>query len=85
AGIPLERPDQLQRDAFNALRFEMLLMARWVLVMTTFERDLYADPQRPDLDAHWWDLVEALQLLPRPEGRQAPDWAAKIHFTAAPV
>ncbi|NIV22342.1 MAG: peptidase M3A and M3B thimet/oligopeptidase F [Gemmatimonadetes bacterium] len=85
AGISLEHPDQLQRDAFRALRFEMLLMARWVLVMTTFERDLYADPRQPDLDDHWWDLVETLQLLPRPEGRQAPDWAAKIHLTAAPV
>ncbi len=23
--------------------------------------------------------------MPRPEGRDAPDWAAKIHFTVAPV
>lgn len=85
AGISHERPDQFRRDAQRSLRFEMLLMARWVLVMTTFERDLYADPRRPDLDAHWWDLVEEHQLLTRPEGRTDPDWATKIHLTVAPV
>ena len=29
--------------------------------------------------------MEELQFLPRPEGRDAPDWAAKIHFAVAPV
>jgi peptidyl-dipeptidase A len=75
----------LQARAWRALRFEMLLTARWVLVMTRFERQLYADPERDDLDSLWWDLVEKLQLVPRPEGREAPDWAAKIHLTVAPV
>jgi len=75
----------LQERMWDSLRFEMLLTARWVLVMTHFERALYADPDRSDLDALWWDLVEELQRLTRPENRQAPDWAAKIHLTAAPV
>ena len=60
------------------------MFARWVLVMTTFERSLYADPDA-DLDTLWWDLVERFQLLHRPDGRHAPDWAAKIHLAAAPV
>jgi peptidyl-dipeptidase A len=60
------------------------VFARWVLVMTNFERSLYADPDA-DLDTLWWDLVEHHQLVRRPDGRRAPDWAAKIHLAAAPV
>ena len=52
--------------------------------MTNFERSLYADPEA-DLDARWWELVERYQLVRRPEGREAPDWAAKIHIACAPV
>ena len=60
------------------------MFARWVLVMTNFERRLYADPDA-DLDTLWWDLVERYQLVHRPDDRHAPDWAAKIHLAAAPV
>ena len=52
--------------------------------MTNFERRLYADPDA-DLDTLWWDLVEQYQQVRRPDGRHAPDWAAKIHLAAAPV
>ena len=52
--------------------------------MTNFERAFYADPEA-DLDATWWDLVARYQLLTPPEGRSAPDWAAKIHVACAPV
>jgi peptidyl-dipeptidase A len=45
---------------------------------------MYADPGR-DLVGAWWDLVESLQGLRRPEGRTAPDWASKIHLAVAPV
>src|SRR5437764_1292571 len=65
-------------------RAGLLVFARWVLVMTTFERALYADPDA-DLDSLWWDLVERHQRIHRPDGRAAPDWAAKIHLAAAPV
>ena len=76
---------QLDAEALRAARAaEGLLFTRWVLVMTNFERELYADPDG-DLDALWWDLVERFQLLKRPEGRQAPDWASKIHVACAPV
>ena len=68
----------------EARRAALLVFARWVLVMTNFERSLYADPDA-DLDTLWWDLVERHQLLHRPDGRHAPDWAAKIHLAAAPV
>ena len=72
-------------DALRAARAaEMLVFTRWVLVMTNFERSLYADPES-DLDARWWELVERYQLVAPPTGRSAPDWAAKIHIACAPV
>jgi peptidyl-dipeptidase A len=63
---------------------ELLVFTRWVLVMTNFERALYADPEA-DLDARWWELVERYQLVRKPVGRTSPDWAAKIHIACAPV
>ncbi len=63
---------------------ELLVFARWVLVMNAFERGLYADPDG-DLDALWWELVSRFQRVTPPDGRRAPDWAAKIHVAVAPV
>jgi peptidyl-dipeptidase A len=80
-------PDEVEAAAPALARRRlttMLVFARWVLVMTTFERGLYADPDA-DHDTAWWDLVERLQLITRPDGRHAPDWAAKIHVALAPV
>ena len=67
-----------------AQRASLLVFARWVLVVTHFERALYADPDA-DLDTAWWDLVERFQRLRRPVDRHAPDWAAKIHLAVVPV
>jgi peptidyl-dipeptidase A len=63
---------------------QALLFARWGLVVVHFERELYADPEA-DLDTRWWELVERFQLVRPPQGRAAPDWAAKIHIAVAPV
>jgi peptidyl-dipeptidase A len=52
--------------------------------MTRFERALYVDPEQ-DLNRLWWDLVERYQRVPRPDGRDEPDWASKIHIVSAPV
>ncbi|MGH7741900.1 MAG: hypothetical protein ACRENS_07755 [Candidatus Eiseniibacteriota bacterium] len=68
----------------RATRENLLVQTRWCLVMCHMERALYRDPAQ-DLDRLWWDLVERLQLLRRPDGRSAPDWASKIHFSVAPV
>jgi peptidyl-dipeptidase A len=76
--------DEIAGALAEARRAALLVFARWVLVMTNFERSLYADPDA-DLDTLWWDLVEHHQLVRRPDGRHAPDWAAKIHLAAAPV
>jgi peptidyl-dipeptidase A len=63
---------------------ELLVFTRWVLVMNAFERALYADPEA-DLDTIWWELVSRHQAVTPPEGRKAPDWAAKIHIAVSPV
>lgn len=65
--------------------FRMQTFTRWVLVVTHFERELYADPTRADLDALWWELKQKYQLVTPPEGRDAPDWAAKRHLALNPV
>jgi peptidyl-dipeptidase A len=94
AGDPewLERVRGVDRDEASRLAGPLrvaraaglLVFTRWVLVMNAFERALYADPDG-DLDATWWELVSRYQLVTPPDGRSAPDWAAKIHVATAPV
>lgn len=84
-GIGYDEAAQLGGALHRHASLGMLLLVRWCLVMAHFERDLYADPDRTDLNALWWDYVERFQRLTRPEGRDAPDWAAKIHLALAPV
>jgi peptidyl-dipeptidase A len=66
-------------------RLSMLVAARWILVMVYFERKMYRDPDRPDLNRCWWDLVERFQLIRRPDDRDEPDWATKIHLSLSAV
>jgi len=83
-GVPATQLDELRAGLAAARRASLLVFARWVLVVTHFERRLYADPEA-DLDTVWWDLVERFQQVRRPEGRHEPDWAAKIHLAVVPV
>lgn len=78
-------PDDQLSEVDQQQRMSMLVAARWMLVMVYFECALYEDPDRDDLNALWWDLVEEYQLIQRPDGRDEPDWATKIHFALAPV
>jgi peptidyl-dipeptidase A len=84
AGAPGSEVDAIAVDLRRADATKSLLFARWALVVTHFERDLYLDPES-DLDARWWELVERFQMVPPPPGRSAADWAAKIHIAAAPA
>jgi peptidyl-dipeptidase A len=80
--------EELERDRERLLwssRTDKLVFIRWAPVMYSFEKALYEDPDREDLNDLWWDLVERLQLINRPPGRDEPDWAAKIHVAIAPV
>lgn len=83
-GVPDAEHEGLFREAARSSRLSQLVFARWCQVMVRFERALYADPEQ-NLNRLWWDLVEEYQGVPRPEGRDAPDWAAKIHVVSAPV
>jgi peptidyl-dipeptidase A len=84
AGIAPETAQTLSAGLRESLRTSALIFARWVFVMCNFERALYRDPAQ-DLNTLWWDCVERYQSVNRPEGRDAPDWAAKIHIGTAPV
>jgi peptidyl-dipeptidase A len=68
----------------ESLRMKQLIFARWCQVMFHFERELYKNPDQ-DLNKLWWDIVEQYQFVKRPEGRNAPDWATKIHIVTNPV
>ncbi len=83
-GLKDDEAERLSSATVEQRRAQRLIFTRWALVMTDFERALYADPER-DLDTLWWDLVENYQALRRPENRSAPDWAAKYHIALTPV
>lgn len=84
AGVPHAEADGLQATLRADVAAAGLVFTRWVFVMSNFERELYAAPEQ-DLNNLWWDYVERHQHVHRPDGRAAPDWAAKIHFGVAPV
>ncbi|WP_078381116.1 M2 family metallopeptidase [Sutcliffiella halmapala] len=88
----LSRFLQLDEETLNNLspnlekheQLKMLISARWIITFVFFERELYQNPDQ-DLNKFWWEMVEKIQLVNPPEDRSNPDWAAKIHFTLAPV
>ena len=63
---------------------KLLIFSRWCQVMFRFEMGLYDNPDQ-DLNRLWWDLVEKYQEVKRPEGRNQPDYASKIHIVSSPV
>lgn len=83
-GAPAPEVDAMRDGLARFARAKQLIFPRWVMVMCHFERALYADPSG-DLGTLWWDLVERFQNVPRPEGRDEPDWACKVHLALAPV
>jgi peptidyl-dipeptidase A len=78
-----EQQLQIAEISRKSLRLEQLTFSRWAQVMYRFEKEMYADPDQ-DLNALWWKLVEQYQLLKKPEGRNEPDWASKIHVALYP-
>jgi peptidyl-dipeptidase A len=82
-GIKPEEKDKIADDCRKTLRLQQLVFSRWSQVMYRFEKSMYENPDQ-DLNKLWWDLVEKYQLLKRPEGRNAPDWASKIHIATSP-
>lgn len=83
AGISQEEKMKIADNCLKKLRIEELVFSRWAQVMYRFEKSMYDNPDQ-DLNKLWWDLVEKYQLLKRPEGRNEPDWATKIHIALYP-
>ena len=83
-GLPEGQARQLAPQLATQETASLLAFVRWCLTIVNFERSFYADPDQ-DLNKLWWDLEERYQLIPRPAGRNAPDWAAKVHVATAPV
>ncbi len=83
-GVSRQRLKTREAEIREGLRRSVLVFVRFCLVMTHFERELYRDPEQ-DLNRLWWELAKRYQLVDPPEGRDAPDWASKLHLVVAPV
>jgi peptidyl-dipeptidase A len=83
-GISQTEKEKIANASFNSLRLEQLVFSRWAQVVYRFEKSMYENPDQ-DLNKLWWDLVEKYQLLKRPENRNEPDWASKIHIALYPA
>ena len=83
-GISEKDAEEIEEECKKTLRLEKLIFCRWTQVMYRFEKAMYQNPDQ-DLNQLWWDLVEKYQLIKKPEGRDAPDWAAKIHIASFPA
>ena len=81
--ITAEEAEKIGDDAFNAFRLQQLVFSRWAQVMYRFEKAMYENPEQ-DLNQLWWDTVEKYQMMKKPEGRDMPDWATKIHIALYP-
>jgi peptidyl-dipeptidase A len=75
--------EKISDDCNKSLRLQMLVFSRWAQVMYRFEKSMYENPDQ-NLNKLWWDLVEKYQFIVKPEGRDMPDWATKIHVALYP-
>lgn len=83
-GVKVDKPQAFDETAAKVQRNQLLIFSRWCQVMLRFEKGMYENPGQ-NLNALWWDLVEKYQQVKRPAGRNAPDYASKIHICSAPV
>lgn len=82
-GISDEEKSKIFDIANKRLKMQQLVFSRWSQVMYRFEKSMYENPDQ-DLNKLWWDLVEKYQMIKRPESRNSPDWATKIHIATSP-
>jgi oligoendopeptidase F len=76
--------DALTPELQRYQQLQMLVSARWIITFVFFEKEIYENPDQ-DLNKLWWKIVNEVQLVTPPDSTDNPDWAAKIHFTLAPV
>jgi len=82
--LKTDDPQAFDAAGLKSHRYGLLIFSRWCQVMLRFEKSMYEQPDQ-DLSKLWWDLVAQYQLLRKPPGRHAPDYASKIHVVSAPV
>ncbi|MGA2617352.1 MAG: M2 family metallopeptidase [Thermoguttaceae bacterium] len=83
-GVAVPDPQGFRKSTVRVRRNRLLIFSRWCQVMFRFEKELYANPDQ-ELGRLWWDLVERYQEVRRPEGRNEPDYASKIHLVMSPA
>ncbi|HBG24794.1 MAG: hypothetical protein A2X17_00670 [Bacteroidetes bacterium GWF2_41_61] len=81
--ISEEETEKIAEDCRRSLRLQQLVFSRWVQVVYRFEKSMYANPDQ-NLNDLWWSLVQEYQMLTKPQGRDEPDWATKIHIALYP-
>jgi peptidyl-dipeptidase A len=81
--VDVAEREKISDVSSKALRLQQLVFSRWAQVMYRFEKSMYENPDQ-DLNQLWWNMVEKYQLLKKPEGRNMPDWATKIHIALYP-
>jgi peptidyl-dipeptidase A len=81
--IDKKESELIADDCRKSLRLQMLVFSRWAQVMYRFEKSMYENPDQ-NLNNLWWETVEKYQMLAKPEGRDMPDWATKIHVALYP-
>lgn len=79
-----DEKNKITEESFKTLQLEQIIFSRWVQVIYRFEKSMFENPDQ-DLNLLWWKLVEKYQELKKPEGRDEPDWASKIHIALYPV
>lgn len=83
-GVTVDNPKEFDSTGQLMRRNKLLIFSRWCQVMLRFEKELYGNPDQ-NLNDLWWTLVEEYQQIKRPDQRNAPDYASKIHIVVAPA
>jgi len=81
--IDEKEKEKISDDSRKALRLQQLVFSRWAQVMYRFEKAMYENPDQ-DLNQLWWEMVQKYQMIAKPDGRNMPDWATKIHVALYP-
>jgi len=84
ANAKFENRNKFKSKINKNLQMNLMVFSRWAQVMYRFEKEMYANPKQ-DLNKLWWDLVEKYQEIKKPENRNEPDWASKIHVALYPA
>ena len=84
-GVSVPSPNAFEDAATRTQRNHLLIFSRWCQVMLAVRKGDVRNAGPGPEHAVVGDLVETYQQVKRPKGRNAPDYASKIHICSAPV